>query len=78
MDKFDQLLKISNEIRQDILDRRKIIDWDDWGMRRMEEQFLECLSTHLPDERRIEYIKKELKKFDKEYDNTRKIHALPS
>jgi hypothetical protein len=70
MDKFDQLLKISNEIRQDILGRRKIIDWDDWGMRRMEEQFLECLSTHLHDERRIEYIKKELKKFDDSYDSS--------
>lgn len=67
MDKIEQLLILSNDIKQDILDRKKMIDWDDDLMRLMEEDFLERLSNILPDEYRIDMLRKELAKFDKMY-----------
>lgn len=65
-EKLDQLLVLCNEIREEMLARR-MIPIDNWG--RHDNHFIECLSTHVLDEGRINSIKRELKKFDDAINN---------
>jgi hypothetical protein len=65
-EKLDQLLVLCNEIRDEILARR-VIPVDD--LEKYENHFIECLSTHILDEDRINNIKRELKKFDDTINN---------
>lgn len=59
--KLDDLLILSNEIRNDIL-ARKVIPVD--VVDEMENHFLDVLSTNIHDEYNINYFKQELKKYD--------------
>ncbi len=65
-EKLDQLLVLCNEIIEDILSRR-VVATD--LLEVSENHGLECLSTHIPDEDRINNIKKELKKLDDSINN---------
>jgi len=60
-EKLDQLLLLCNEIREEMLARRVTpIDI----LERYENHFIECLSTHILDEDRINNIKRDLERFD--------------
>ncbi len=65
-EKLGQLLILCNEIIEDILARR-VVATD--LLEVSENHGLECLSTHIPDEDRINNIKKELKKLDDSINN---------
>jgi hypothetical protein len=65
-EKLDQLLVLCNEIIEEILDRKvKATDILEVN----ESHFIECLSTHLPNEDCISAIKKALKIFDNTMNN---------
>jgi hypothetical protein len=65
-EKLDQLLVLCNEIREEILARR-VIPVDD--LEKYENHFIECLSTHILDEDRINNIKRDLKRLDDTINN---------
>ncbi len=66
--KLQEIVKLSNSARQDIIDRKKLIDDEDEMWRKAIEIFLDCLCTRLPDEKWMEELYKEIKKFDNEYE----------
>jgi 23S rRNA U2552 (ribose-2'-O)-methylase RlmE/FtsJ len=65
-EKLDQLLVLCNDIIEEILARR--VEATDI-LEVSENHGLECLSTHIHDEDRINNIKKELKKLDDTINN---------
>ena len=65
-EKLDQLLVLCNEIRKEILARR-VVATDLLEMN--ENHGLECLSTHILDEDRVNNIKRDLKRLDDTINN---------
>ena len=58
---MQEIVKLSNSARQDIIDRKKLIDDEDEMWRKAIEIFLDCLCTRLPDEKWMEELYKEIK-----------------